>query len=118
MGKRMLLVDDAAFMRMKLKQVLMEQGHEVIGEAANGAEGVEQFVKLRPDAVTMDITMPILDGIAAMKQIRQIDPNAVVIMVSAMGQTSFVLEAVNAGAKDFIVKPFDPERVRKVMESL
>ena len=117
MGKRMLLVDDAAFMRMKLKQVLMEQGHEVIGEASNGAEGVEQYVKLRPDAVTMDITMPIMDGIAAMKQIRQIDPNAVVIMVSAMGQTSFVLEAVNAGAKDFIVKPFDPERVQKVMDS-
>ena len=117
MGKRMLLVDDAAFMRMKLKQVLNEQGHEVIGEASNGAEGVEQYLLLKPDAVTMDITMPVMDGVTAMKKIREIDPKAVVIMVSAMGQTSYILEAVNAGAKDFIVKPFDPARVKKVMDS-
>jgi two-component system chemotaxis response regulator CheY len=117
LGKRMLLVDDAAFMRMKLKQVLTELGHEVIGEGANGAEGVAQYAKLKPDAVTMDITMPEMDGIEALKQIRAMDPNAVVIMVSAMGQQGIVLDAVKAGAKDFIVKPFDPERVRKVMDS-
>ena len=117
LGKRILLVDDAAFMRLKLKQVLSEQGHEVIGEASNGAEGVEQYAILKPDAVTMDISMPVMDGLAAMKKIREFDSKAVVIMVSAMGQISYILEAASAGAKDFIVKPFDPERVRKVMES-
>lgn len=118
MGKRLLLVDDAAFMRMKLKQVLTELGHEVVGEASNGAEGVEQFKKLKPDAVTMDITMPDMDGLTALKKIRELDPQAIVIMVSAMGQQSYVLDAVKAGAKDFIVKPFEPERVKKVMDSL
>ena len=118
MGKRVLLVDDAAFMRIKMKQVLVGLGHEVIGEAGNGAEAVEQYSKLKPDAVMMDITMPDMDGLTALKKIREVNPKAVVIMVSAMGQQSFVLEAVQAGAKDFIVKPFEVERVRKVMDSL
>jgi len=117
LGKRFLLIDDAAFMRMKLKQVLIEQGHEVVGEAANGVEGVAQYTLLRPDAVTMDLTMPEMDGLTALKQIRQIDPKAVVIIVSAMGQQSMIFDAVRAGAKDFIIKPFDPERVRKVVDS-
>ena len=118
MGKRVLLVDDAAFMRMKMKQVLAGLGHDVIGEAGNGLEAIELYAKLQPDAVLMDITMPDMDGLAALKKIKQTDPKAVVIMVSAMGQQSFVLEAVQAGAKDFIVKPFEAERVRKVMDSL
>ena len=118
MGKRVLLVDDATFMRMKMKQVLAGLGHEVVGEAANGAQAIEQYSLLKPDAVMMDITMPDMDGLTALKKIRQIDPKAVVIMVSAMGQQAIVLEAVQSGAKDFIVKPFVAERVQKVMDSL
>ena len=118
LGKKVLLVDDAAFMRMKLKQVLSELGHEVIGEGTNGAEGVALYERLRPDVVTMDITMPEMNGVEAVGKIREIDPKAVIIMVSAMGQQGIVIDAVNAGAKDFIVKPFDPERIKKVMDSL
>ena len=117
MGKRVLLVDDASFMRIKMKQVLDQLGHEVVGEAANGEEAITQYIQLKPDVVTMDITMPVMDGVTALRKIRQIDPNAVVVMISAMGQQSFVVDAVQAGAKDFIVKPFEVERVRKVMDS-
>lgn len=118
MGKKVLLVDDASFMRAKLKLLMNELGHEVIGEAANGAQGISLYAQLKPEVVLMDITMPDMSGLDALKEIRRIDPKAIVIMVSAMGSQSFVLEAVQSGAKDFIVKPFENERVRKVMDSL
>ncbi len=112
---RVLIVDDAAFMRMMLKDILTKNGIEVAGEAVNGLDAVEKYRELQPDVVTMDITMPEMDGITAVKQIRTIDPQAKIIMCSAMGQQPMVLEAIQAGAKDFIVKPFQPDRV---MESI
>lgn len=111
MGKRILIVDDAAFMRMMIKDILVKNGYEVVGEAENGQVAVERYNELRPDLVTMDITMPEMDGIAAVKEIKSLDPNACIIMCSAMGQQSMVIDAIQAGAKDFIVKPFQPERV-------
>ncbi|WEG11263.1 response regulator [Pullulanibacillus sp. KACC 23026] len=114
MGK-ILIVDDAAFMRMMLTDILTKNGMEVVGEAVNGADAVEKFKELRPDVVTMDITMPEMDGISALKEIRAMEPQAKVIMCSAMGQQPMVLEAIQAGAKDFIVKPFQADRV---MESI
>ncbi|HMS71982.1 MAG TPA: response regulator [Baekduia sp.] len=117
---RVLVVDDAAFMRKVVGDALTGSGHEVIGEAGDGVEAVEQFQQLRPDAVTLDITMPEMDGLSALREIIAIDPKARVVMCSALGQESKVLEAVKAGAKDFVVKPFQPERVvaaiNKVME--
>ena len=106
-----LVVDDAAFMRLMLKDILVKAGHEVVGEAANGREAIDQYVKLKPDLVTMDITMPVMEGIDALKGIKQNDPNAKVIMCSAMGQQLMVVQAIQAGAKDFVVKPFQAERV-------
>ena len=106
-----LIVDDAAFMRMMIKDILTKNGLEVAGEAENGAVALEKFKELKPDLVTMDITMPEMDGIAALKGILGIDPAAKVLMCSAMGQQSMVIEAIQAGAKDFIVKPFKPDRV-------
>ena len=111
MGKKVLVVDDAAFMRMMLKDILTKNGFEIVGEAENGAIGVAAFQKLKPDIVTMDITMPEMNGIDAVKAIKTLDPAAKVVMVSAMGQQSMVIEAIQAGASDFIVKPFQPERV-------
>lgn len=111
MGKRILVVDDAAFMRMMLKDILSKNGYEIVGEGENGAIGLEKYLELRPDLVTMDITMPEMDGITAIKEIRRIDPSARVIMCSAMGQQAMVIDAIQAGAKDFIVKPFQPDRV-------
>lgn len=107
---RIMVVDDAAFMRVRLKNVLGEQGHEVI-EASNGAEAVTLYEQQRPDLVLMDITMPEMDGISALRAIRDKDPDAKVIMCSALGQERTVIEAIKSGAKDFIVKPFQPERV-------
>ena len=118
MGKKVLLVDDAVFMRLKLKALLTKMGHEVIGEAGNGAEAIELYQRLKPEAVLMDITMPDINGLEALKAIKTIDQQAVVIMVSAMGSREFILEAVNAGARDFIVKPFEVERICKVMDSI
>ncbi|MDY0322441.1 MAG: response regulator [Candidatus Carbobacillus sp.] len=109
--KRVLVVDDAAFMRMMIKDILSKNGYEVVGEASDGAQAVEKYKELQPDLVTLDITMPEMDGIAALKQIRTIDPQAKVIMCSAMGQQAMVIEAIQAGAKDFIVKPFQADRV-------
>lgn len=106
-----LVVDDAAFMRMMIKDILIKGGYQIIGEAANGIEAIEQYNKLKPDLVTMDITMPEMEGIEALKQIKQADPKAKVIMCSAMGQQGMVVQAIQAGAKDFIVKPFQPDRV-------
>jgi len=111
MGTRILIVDDAAFMRMMIKDILTKNGYEIVGEAENGLRAIEKFQELRPDLITMDITMPEMDGISAVKEIRKIDPGAKVIMCSAMGQQSMVIEAIQSGARDFIVKPFQPDRV-------
>lgn len=111
MAAKILIVDDAAFMRMMLKDILSKNGFDVVGEAGNGLEATQKYSELAPDLVTMDITMPEMDGISAVKEIRGKDPKAVVVMCSAMGQQSMVIEAIQAGAKDFIVKPFQPERV-------
>ncbi|ETI67704.1 response regulator [Neobacillus vireti] len=108
---RVLIVDDAAFMRMMLKDILIKNGLEVVGEAVNGADAIEKYRELQPDVVTMDITMPEMDGITSVKQIRALYPQAKIIMCSAMGQQPMVLEAIQAGAKDFIVKPFQADRV-------
>ena len=108
---RVLITDDAAFMRMMIKNILVQNGHEVVGEAANGTEAVEQYAVLKPDVTTMDITMPEKDGIQALKDILVSDPAARVVMCSALGQEAKVIESIRAGAKDFIVKPFQPERV-------
>ncbi len=108
---RIMVVDDAAFMRMMLKNVLIDGGHEVVAEAANGMEAVQQYEAHRPDVVTMDITMPEMDGIQAVRAIVSIDAGAKVIMCSAMGQQQMVIEAIQAGAKGFIVKPFDKDKV-------
>jgi two-component system chemotaxis response regulator CheY len=116
LGKKVLIVDDAAFMRMMIKNIITKSGYEVVGEAENAAVAVELYKELKPDLVTMDITMPEMDGIAGVKAIKAIDPNASIIMVSAMGQQAMVMEAIQAGAKDFIVKPFQQERILQAME--
>ena len=116
MSKRILIVDDAAFMRMMIKDILTKNGYEVVGEAADGVQAVEKYNEIRPDLVTMDITMPEKDGIAALKEIKSFDPNAVVIMCSAMGQQAMVIDAIQAGAKDFIVKPFQADRVIEAIQ--
>jgi two-component system chemotaxis response regulator CheY len=110
-GKNILIVDDAAFMRMMIKDILSKNGYIVIGEAENGAKAVEKYNELKPDLVIMDITMPEMDGIEAVKAIKGIDSKANIIMCSAMGQQAMVIESIQAGAKDFIVKPFQAERV-------
>ncbi|NLM70855.1 MAG: response regulator [Synergistaceae bacterium] len=111
MGKTVLIVDDAAFMRMMLKDILSKNDFEVVGEAENGKVAVAAYQKLQPDIVTMDITMPEMNGIDAVKEIKALDAGAKVVMVSAMGQQPMVIEAIQAGAVDFIVKPFQPDRV-------
>jgi len=111
MGHRILIVDDAAFMRMMIKDILTKNGFEVVGEANDGAQAVEKYKDLNPDLVTMDITMPEMDGISALREIKKYDATAKVIMCSAMGQQAMVIDAIQAGAKDFIVKPFQADRV-------
>lgn len=106
-----LIVDDAAFMRMMLKDILTKNGFEVIGEAKDGSEALEKYQELKPDLVTLDITMPIVDGITALKNIKAYDSSAKCVMCSAMGQQVLVIESIQAGAKDFIVKPFQADRV-------
>lgn len=118
MAQRILIVDDAAFMRMMIKDILVKNGFEVVGEAADGFQAVEKYRELKPDLVTLDITMPEKDGIAALKEIREIDPDAKVIMCSAMGQQSMVIDAIQAGAKDFIVKPFQADRVIEAINKI
>ncbi|MFD1674692.1 response regulator [Alicyclobacillus fodiniaquatilis] len=113
---KILVVDDAAFMRMMIKDILSKNGFEVVGEAADGAQAIDKYQELRPDLVTMDITMPDVDGIEALKRIRAFDPNARVIVCSAMGQQTMVIEAIQAGAKDFIVKPFQADRVIEAVQ--
>ena len=116
MANRVLIVDDAAFMRMMIKDILTKNGFEVVGEANDGQQAIEKFKELYPDLVTMDITMPEMDGIAALKEIKKIDSNAKVIMCSAMGQQAMVIDAIQAGAKDFIVKPFQADRVLEAIK--
>ena len=115
MATRVLVVDDAAFMRMMVKDILSKNGYEVVGEAENGMKAVEQYQELKPDLTTMDITMPEMDGIAAVKEIKAADPGAKIVMVSAMGQQAMVIEAIHSGAADFIVKPFQPDRVLEAL---
>ena len=118
MAKKILLVDDAAFMRKMIKDTLIKNGYTEVFEAVDGADAVEKFGEIGPDLVVMDITMPNRDGLEALKAIRAKDGSANVVMCSAMGQESMVMDAVRSGAKDFIVKPFKPDRVLKTVTSI
>lgn len=115
---RVLIVDDAAFMRMMLKDILTKNGFEIAGEAPNGLKAIELYKQEKPDIVTMDITMPEMDGIQALKEIRAVDAGAKVVMCSAMGQQAMVMDAIKSGARDFIVKPFQPERVLEALKKV
>jgi two-component system chemotaxis response regulator CheY len=108
---RVLVVDDAAFMRKMVSDALVKGGHEVVGEAGNGNEAIARYQELRPEVTTLDITMPEKDGLQALQEIMALDPGARVVMCSALGQESKVLESIKIGAKDFVVKPFQPDRV-------
>ena len=118
MAQNILVVDHAAFMRMMIKDILTKNGYNVAGEAENGAKALEKYNEVKPDLVLMDITMPEVDGIQALKNIKAADPNAKVIMCSAMGQQAMVIESIQAGAKDFIVKPFQPDRVLEAVKKV
>ena len=118
MAKNILICDDAAFMRMMIKDILTKNGYNVAGEAENGAKGVEKYNELKPDLVLMDITMPEMDGIQALKAIKAADADAKVIMCSAMGQQAMVNESIQSGAKDFIVKPFQADRVLEAVKKV
>ena len=118
MAKKILLVDDAAFMRKMIKDTLSKNGYTELFEAVDGADAVEKFNEIGPDLVIMDITMPNMDGLEALKAIRAADANANVVMCSAMGQETMVIDAIRSGAKDFIVKPFKIERVLKTVTSI
>ncbi|HNR04466.1 MAG TPA: response regulator [Bacillota bacterium] len=118
MANGILIVDDAAFMRMMIKDVLSKNGFEISGEAENGAKAIEKYKEINPDLVIMDITMPEVDGIQAVKEIKKINSAAKVIMCSAMGQQAMVIEAIQAGAKDFIVKPFQAERIIEAVKKV
>lgn len=107
----LLVVDDAAFMRMTIKKMVTPHGHTVVAEAENGVEAVRKYMECKPDVVLLDITMPQMDGLNALKRIREQDPNAKVVMCSAMGQQAMVAQAIQNGAKDFVVKPFQEERL-------
>ena len=111
MGKRILIVDDAAFMRMMLRDILVAKGFDIAGEAENGIEAGILYKRLKPDLVLMDITMPEMDGIKAVHEIIKADPEARIVMVSAMGQQAMVIQSIKAGAVDFVVKPFHTDRV-------
>ena len=118
MAKNILICDDAAFMRMMIKDILTKNGYNVAGEAENGLKAVEKYNDLKPDLVLMDITMPEMDGIQALKKIKEVDPSATVVMCSAMGQQAMVIESIQAGAKDFIVKPFQADRVLDAVKKI
>jgi len=111
MGKRILLVDDAAFMRMMIKNILIKNDYEVAGEAQDGLEAISKYSELKPDLVIMDITMPNMDGITALKELKKQYPESKIVMCSAMGQEHYVVEAIKIGASDFIVKPFNADRI-------
>ena len=116
--KTVLLVDDAAIMRMMLKDVLTKNGYTVVGEAENGVRAIEKYKELQPNLVIMDITMPEMNGIQAARGIKEFDANALIVMCSAMGQQSMVIEAIQAGARDFIVKPFNHDRVLEAVQKV
>ena len=116
--KTILLVDDAAFMRMMLKDILTKSGYNIVGEAENGVKAIEKYKELKPDLTILDITMPEMDGIEAAKGIKAADANAIIIMCSAMGQQSMVIESIQAGARDFIVKPFQATRVLEAVQKV
>lgn len=116
--KTILLVDDAAFMRMMLKDILVKNGYNIVGEAENGIKAIEKYKELKPNLTILDITMPEMDGIQAARGIKEADPNAVIIMCSAMGQQSMVIESIQAGARDFIVKPFQANRVIEAVQKV
>lgn len=118
MDKKIMLVDDAAFMRMMIKDTLSKNGYADIIEASNGQIAVENYKAEKPDLVIMDITMPVMDGLQALKEIKKIDANASIIMCSAMGQEAMVVDALKNGAKDFIVKPFKADRIMKTVKSI
>ena len=118
MAKNILICDDAAFMRMRIKDILTKNGYNIVGEAENGAKAVEKYAELKPDLVLMDITMPEMDGIEALKKIKAADANASIIMCSAMGQQAMVIESIQSGAKDFIVKPFQADRVLEAVQKV
>lgn len=107
---KVLLVDDAAFMRMRCAKLLTENGYSV-DEAENGQDAIDKYIAIKPDLVLMDITMPVMDGLTAVAEIKKIDPNAKIVMCSALGQQNTVMSAIKAGAKDFIVKPYQPEKI-------
>jgi len=115
---RVLVADDASFMRQMIREIVEAEGHEVVGEASDGDEAVEEFKRLHPDVVTMDIVMPRRSGIDAVKAILEFDPTARVVMCSALGQETLVTEALQAGARDFIVKPFKPDSVVNTLEKV
>ncbi|HEX6939410.1 MAG TPA: response regulator [Longimicrobiales bacterium] len=116
MGRTVLICDDAIFMRSMIADILKQAGFEVVGEAETGAQAVERYRELKPDLVTMDIVMPDMGGIDAVRQIVAEDPDAKVLMCSAMGQQALVIEAIQAGARDFVVKPFQPSRVLEAVQ--
>lgn len=118
MAKNILICDDAAFMRMMIKDILTKNGYNVVGEAENGLKAVEKYSETKPDLVLMDITMPEMDGIQALKKIKELDSGATVIMCSAMGQQAMVIESIQSGAKDFIVKPFQQDRVLEAVRKV
>jgi two-component system, chemotaxis family, chemotaxis protein CheY len=115
---KVLITDDAAFMRMQLRDILTKLGHEVVGEAENWKVSVEQYQHLQPDLVTMDITMPEMNGIDAVKEIKKLYADPKIIMCSAMGKQGMVVDAIKAGARDFIIKPFSPERIKEAWEKV
>lgn len=118
MGKRILVVDDAMFMRKMLGDILRSAGHDVVGEAENGKDALRKYRELEPDLVTMDITMPVCNGIDGVKLIKEEFPGAVILMVSAMGQENMVIDSVKSGAKGFIVKPFDKDKILTTISRL
>jgi two-component system chemotaxis response regulator CheY len=118
MSQRVLIVDDAIFMRTMIGDILKQAGFDIVGEASNGVEAVEKYKELNPDLVTMDIVMPDMGGIDAVKEIIKVDPDARILMCSAMGQQGLVVEAIQAGARDFVVKPFQPSRVLEAIQRL
>lgn len=116
--KTILIADDSMFMRQMLKELLPKDMFTVVGEASTGKEALNKYNELNPDLVTMDITMPDMDGISAVRKIKEVNPNAKIVMVSAMGQKPMIKEALEAGAKDFIVKPFDREKIISILSNL
>ena len=118
MSKKVLIVDDAVVLRMMIKGILSKHGYEVVGEAQNGVEAVDKYKQLQPDLVTMEMVMPEMDGITAVRQIMSMDPNAKIIMCTSMGQQALVVEAIQAGAKSFITKPFQPPKILETISKV